>query len=64
MLFFMELKFYKKFFMKLEFVKLELYGKLEFRKSDGFLIISPSVINPYIICQTVVFGHFGATVQP
>ena len=50
--------------MELEFVKLKLHGKLKYRKSGGFLIILQTVINPYIICQTVIFSHFGATAQP
>ena len=50
--------------MEPEFVKLELHGKLEFhklkfKKNGRFLIISQTVIDPYIFCQRVVLGQNG-----
>ena len=68
MLFFMELKFYKKFFMKLEFVKLELYDKLQFKKNNKFLFISQMTVGPYLFFQisylaifffNLLLGRFG-----
>ena len=57
MLFFMELKFYKKF-SKFS-MELEYHRKLEFPISDKFLYISEKVINcNFFFPKTVVFDYF------
>ena len=55
----MELKFHKIFSKELEFVKLELYGKLKFKKNDKSLIVSQILVDSYIFCQTIILAHFG-----
>ena len=54
----MEIEFHKKISMEIEFVKLEFH-KFKFLKSGRSLIISQTVVDPYIFCQTIVFDHFG-----
>ena len=46
------------FRLEFEFYKLEFY-KLEFQKSGMSIYISKTVVDPYVFCQIVVFGHFG-----
>ena len=40
-------------------MKLELHDKLEFQKSDKFLIISQTMVHCQISLPNMVFGHFG-----
>ena len=47
------------FFKQLEFLKLELQGKLEFQESGKFLYISKIVVGCQIFWPTLVFSHFG-----